>query len=361
MLFPFKGFLPCIIALGVLGTGISCGELSKKTTAAPTPTPTPTAAPTEIPETTPVSFWVASNPKDGGGPIAVRFDGTGRLSMTVDLVESGLDYGPITAFQFLDASTLMFFIDPGTGKETIGTLDIKSAIVKNKAWGSESSIKAAFSGARANSLVTGFQSNVLHAQISTGVKSIRYNTDGGLSAEDFFVSTSAAAAACPVGTVNSSALIRKDGVSSLAVLTSGTATRINVLNVVGGAVNCKSSLDYSQGPDTTAQHKAVNIVQTPDDKVFVLYQHETSPYVVRYDFDGTTLSSPQTVYRGLSNLGKTPLGMIARTSRRLLIGRPDTGALVEIYIRGSEGEQSDFYKKTSFAKDLTALIAEPFN
>ncbi|NBX15991.1 MAG: hypothetical protein EBR09_01355 [Proteobacteria bacterium] len=358
-----RSFLPGLSALSILLSVIGCGQLqlSKKPTPAPTPTAAPTVAPTEAPETTPVSFWLAANPKDGGGPIAVRYDGTGRLSMTVDLVEAGLDYGPITAFNFLDASTLMFFIDAGAGKETIGTLDIKSAIVKNKAWGSESSIKTAFSGARANTLVTGFQTNVLHAQISTGIKSIRYNADGGLSAEAFYDAASAAADNCPAGTVNASALLRKDGVVSLALLTSGAATRINVLNVVSGAVNCKSSLNYSQGPDTTAQHKAVNIVQTPDDKVYVLYQHETAPFVVRYDFDGTSLSNPQTIYRGLSNLGKTPLGMIARTSKRLLIGRPDTGALVEILIRGNEAEQSEFYKKTSFAKDLTALIAEPFN
>ncbi len=361
MTISVRSFVPAVVAASLLGIGASCGQITKKSEAPPTPTATPTAAPTEIPESTAVPFWLSSNPKDGGGPIAVRFDGTGRLSMTVDLVESGLDYGPITAFQFLDASTLMFFIDPGSGKETIGTLDIKSAIVKNKAWGSENSIKEAFKGARANSLVIGLQSNVLHAQTANGIKSIRYNTDGGLSAEDFFVAASAAATACPVGTVTSSLLIQGGGSSSLAVLTSGTATRINILNVQNGAVNCKSSLDYSQGPDTTAQHKAVNIVQTPDGKIYVLYQHESAPYVVRYDFDGTSLTSPQTIYKGVSNLGKTPFGMIARTNKRLLIGRPDVGSLIEIRIKGTEAEQTEFYKKTSFAKDLTALIAEPNN
>lgn len=316
----------------------------KKSETPPTPTATPTAAPTEIPESTAVPFWLSANPKDGGGPIAVRFDGTGRLSMTVDLVESGLDYGPITAFQFLDASTLMFLLTRALARKLSARSTSNQQLSKTKLGDPRIQSKR-LSAARANSLIIGLQSNVLHAQTAGGVKSIRYNADGGLSAEDFFVAASAAATACPVGTVTSSLLIQGGGSSSLAVLTSGTATRINILNVQSGAVNCKSSLDYSQGPDTTAQHKAVNIVQTPDGKIYVLYQHESAPYVVRYDFDGTSLSNPQTVYKGVSNLGKIPLGMIARTNKRLLIGRPDVAALVEIRIIGAEAEQTEFYKR----------------
>ncbi|MEN9826503.1 MAG: hypothetical protein RI953_2248 [Pseudomonadota bacterium] len=353
-------FLPSIVVSTLLATTLSCGKSSStnNTSANPTPTPVPTV--TEVPESAPVSFWMTSNPKEGGGPVAYRYDGTGRLSLTIDLRESGLDYGPITALHFLDASTLMFFIDPGVDKETIGTFDVKTGLIKNKAWGSETSIKTAFKAARANSFVTGLQNGVLHAQTASGIKAIRYGSDGGLAAEDFYNSTSAAATDCPVGTVTQSKLVQGGGNLSLGVLVSGTATRINILYSQGGEVKCRSSLDYAQGPETTAQHKAVNIEQMPDGKIYVLYQHESTPLVMRYDFDGTSLTNPKKVYSGVSNLGKTPLGLIARTNKRLLIGRPDIGALVEIQLKSTEAaEQTDFYKTTSFAKDLTALVAEP--
>lgn len=351
-------YLPSLVALGFVATALSCGKQPAKSDGNGSPTPTPTPAATEAPETNAVSFWLAANPKDGGGPIAVRFDGGGRLSLTVDLFEAGLDYGPITAFHFLDASTLMFFVDAGTDKETLGTLDVKSALVKNKAWGSESSIKAAFKSVRAKSLVTGLQSGVLHAQIGTGIKAIRYNSDGGLSADEFFSAASDAATGCPIDSVNHSALIQGGNSSAIALLSSGTASRINILTLNAGTVTCKSSFDYSQG-DTTAQHKAVNVMQNSDGKVYVLYQHETNPLLMRYEFDGTSLSNATKIYSGVNNMGKTPLGLIARTNKRLLIGRTDIGALIEIQLKPDGGEQTDFYKRTSFAKDLTALIAEP--
>lgn len=352
-------YLPSLVALGFVASAISCGKESSKGADNANPTPTPTPVATEAPETNAVSFWLAANPKDGGGPIAVRFDGGGRLSLTVDLFEAGLDYGPITAFHFLDASTLMFFVDAGTDKETLGTLDVKSALVKNKAWGAESSIKAAFKSLRAKSLVTGFQSGVLHAQIGTGIKSIRYNSDGGLSADEFFSSSSPAATGCPIDSVNHSALIQGGDTSAIALLSSGTVPRINILTVSSGAVTCKGTLNYGDGPETTAQHKAVNVMQNSDGKVYVLYQHETNPLLMRYDFDGTNLSNATKIYSGVNNMGKTPLGLIARTNKRLLIGRTDIGALIEIQLKPDGGEQTDFYKRTSFAKDLTALIAEP--
>jgi hypothetical protein len=353
-------FLPSLVVLSIFTVSSSCGKKSSDgEDSPPTPAPTPTVVPTELPETPPLPFWLTNSPKDGGGPVAVRFDSTGRLSLTIDLMESGLDYGPITALHFFDSSTLMFFIDAGASKETIGSLDVKTALVKNKAWGAEASIKAAFNGVRANSFVTGFQTSVLHAQTATGIKALRYNADGGLRAETFYDGASDAAADCPLGTVTSSALIQAGGTAYLAVLSSGSATRLNVLTIQAGKAKCKTSLDYSQGSDATAQHKAVNLAQTIDGKIFLLLQHTSDPMVLRYDFDGNSLTNPQTIYKGLSNLGPTPLGLIARTSKRLIIGRPDVPALIEIQLKGNESEQTDFYKKTSFAKDLTALISEP--
>ncbi|MFZ9519146.1 MAG: hypothetical protein ACO3A4_01590, partial [Silvanigrellaceae bacterium] len=256
-------YLPSMAVGVLLATALSCGKESSSSKTSDAPIPTPTATATEAPETGAVSFWMSSNPKDGGGPVAYRYDSTGRLSLTIDLRESGLDYGPVTALHFLDASTLMFFIDPGTDKETLGTFDVKTGLIKNKAWGSESSIKAAFKSARATSLVTGLQTGFLHAQISTGIKAIRYGSDGGLAAEDFYNASSAAVSDCPMGTVTSSKLIQGSGDASLAVLVTGAATRINVLHSQGGEVKCRSSLDYAQGSDTTAQHKPVNMEQMP--------------------------------------------------------------------------------------------------
>lgn len=360
MNFRWTPLLPSGVTLCVFIFAFACGKSSSGNDPSPSPTASPTIVVTEQPESAAVPFWLASNWKDGGGPVAVRFDSNYNQSLTVDFYAVGVDFGPITSFHFLDSSTLTFFVDGGVGKETIGTFDVKTALIKNKAWGSESSIKAALNGARVSSLVTGLQQGVLYAQTPSSIKSIRYNGDGGVFGDTFFPRTDdpEATAACPVGTITSSALLRTNNNASLALLSTGTANRISILYVEGGKLMCRSSYDFAAGPDTTAQHKPVNIIQNSDGKVFVLYQHDSAPLVIRYDFDGTNLSNPQKVYFGVGNLGKTPLGMIARTNKRLLIGRPDIGAIVEILVKGNSGEQTAL-QKSSFAKDLTALIAEP--
>lgn len=342
-------YLPSLTVLGLFVFALSCGKSSddSKSTAA-TPTPTPTV--TEAPESAPVAFWLTRDA--GAGPVAVRFDSAGRQSLQVDLVSSGVDYGPITALHFLDASTLLYFVNPGENKEMFGTLDIKTGLVKNRAWGSESSIREKFKNAPVGTMFTGFQNGVLHAQVAAGIKTVRYNQEGGLSAQDFTWSD------CPSDKLSGIYLVQTKDSSQIVALSYGTQTRLNVLTVTSGTATCKSSFDYSSG-ETTAAHKPVNLVQMADGKIYVLYQHSDTPKIVRYDFDGTTLSAAKTIFMSKEILGANTFGMIARTNKRLLVANPDQNALLEIAIKGDAGAQTDFYQKTSYAKDIKALIAEP--
>lgn len=350
--------LPFLSSVGLFLVALSCGKSSEESTENAAATPIPSVTATESPESSPVAFWLASNASVG--PIAVRFDSAGRQSLQIDLLKSGIDLGPITAFHFMDATTLLFFVNPGTDKETIGTLDVKSGLVKNKAWGSESTIKAIFKNAPVKSMFSGFQNGVLHAQTDTAINSIRYNADGGLNAEKFFDSSTSPN--CPSDQLTGIALVQGGGASQMIAMSAGTQPRLNVLNIAAGAVNCKSSFDYSSGA-TTAAHKPVNLIQMSDGKVFVLYQHDVAtnadPKIVRYDFDGTTLTNAVEIFKGVSNLGKKPFGMIARTNKKLIVARPDAYALIEIALKGNTGEQTDYYERTSYAKDLNALVAEP--
>lgn len=350
---------PLIGFVGLILLAASCGRNSSQgSDPQVSATSTPLATPTELWESSPVAFWLAGN--TAGGPIAVRFDSAGRKSFEIDLLKSGIDFGPITALHFLDYSTLLFFVNPGTDKETVGTLDVKTGLVKNKAWGAESTIKAAFRNAPAKSLLTGFKSGVLHALTETAITEIRYNSDGGLNADKLF--DSATSPDCPSDVLTGSALVRGAGGTQVIVMSTGSQTRLNILNLVAGVVNCKSSFDYSSGL-TTPNHRPVSLVQTLDEKIFVLYQHDVAtgadPKIVRYDYDGVTLSNGVEVFRGQSNLGKKPFGMIARTNKRLLVGRPDVYALIEIELKGNSGEQTAYFERTSYAKELSALVAEP--
>ena len=350
---PVVGFLTLILLALSCGKGPTSGSESQVAV-----TPTPTPIPTERSESSPVGFWLAGN--TSGGPIAVRFDSAGRKSFEVDLLKSGIDFGPITSLHFMDSSTLLFFVNPGTDKETIGTLDVKTGLVKNKAWGAESSIKAVFKNTPSISFFTGFQSGVLHAVTETSIISIRYNSDGGMNAEKFYDGTTSAE--CPSDKLTGAVLVRGGGGSQVLVMSTGTQPRINILGLTAGVINCKSSFDYSSGL-TTSGHRPVSLVQALDGKVFVLYQHDVAsgsdPKIVRYDYDGETLSNGVEIFKGQSNLGKKPFGMIARTNKRLLVGRPDVYALIEIELKGNTGEQTSYYERTSYAKELSALVVEP--
>lgn len=352
-----RGWAPSFVAAILLVLGLSCGKSSsdESETAEETPTPTPTA--TEIPETAPAAFWLSQD--TGSGPVAVRFDSEGRRSLIVDLFESGIDLGAITSFHFMDASTLLFFVKPGseTSVPTFGTIDISTGLLKNKAWGSESSIREKFEENSVHSMISGLQSGVLHAQTSDGVKIVRYNSDGGLRADDFY--GNATLTDCPSDEVTGVVLVSGAEAQQMLVLSGGDShRRINVISVAQGAPSCRSSFDYSSG-STTAAHKAVNAVQMPDGKVYVLYQHATDPMIVRYDYDGEKLSNNIVIIRGVGSLGASPFGMIARTNKKLLVARPDVNALIEIALRSDGGEQTDFYMRSSFVRGLRAMIAEP--
>lgn len=348
---------PSLVSVLLLVVGLSCGKSSSEDseTAESTPTPTPTV--TEIPESAAAAFWLSQD--TGSGPVAVRFDPEGRRSLVVDLYESGLDFGTITSFSFLDLSTLLFFVKPGseTSVPTFGTIDISTGLLKNKAWGFESSIREKFKDNSVHSMISGLQSGVLHAQTATGASIIRYNDEGGLAAEDFYSSTTLTD--CPSDDVTGVVLVSGGDAQQMLILSGGAShKRINVVGVAQGAPNCRSSFDYSSG-STTSEHKAVNAVQMPDGKIYVLYQHPTDSMIVRYDFDGEKLSNNLVMIRGVGNLGAAPFGMIARTNKKLLVARPDVSALIEISLRSDGGVQTDFYMRSSFVRGLRAMIAEP--
>ncbi|NBO37204.1 hypothetical protein EBU99_01330 [bacterium] len=357
-----RQFAPAVTSLGLLFIGLSCGTGSKSSDDAAQAAATAKPTVTETPETAAVPFWIAS------GSFAVRFDASGNSSLPVDVVRYGVDLGTISALHFLDANTLLFFVDTGNdssgaAKEKIfGTLDPKTGLVKNRAWGAVSSIKTTFKSAPAGSMFSGFQSGVLNVQTEAGIKAVRFNADGGTIANDFYSASSAAD--CPMDKLSGIALIQGGGASQIIAMSYGTQSRLNILGLEAGVVTCKSSLDYSSG-STTSVHKPVNVVQMPDGKVYVLFQHDTTkdadsnPKIMRYDFDGKTLSNGSEFYKGFNNLGKKPFGMIARTSKKLLVARPDAPALIEIAIKGNDGEQTDFYQLTGYANNLTALIPEP--
>lgn len=352
-----KGWAPACVSVLLLALGLSCGKSTTEDAESTETTPTPTPTATEVPETPPAAFWLSQD--TGSGPVAVRFDSEGRQSLVVDLYSSGLDLGTITSFNFMDASTLLFFVKPGieASVPTFGTLDISTGLLKNKAWGSESSIREKFKDNAVNSMISGLQSGVLHAQTGDGVKIVRYNEDGGLRAEDFY--GGATLTDCPADDVTGVVLVSGGEAQQMLILSGGAAhKRINVLGIAQGAPACRSSFDYSSG-STTQAHKAVNAVQMPDGKIYVLYQHATDPMIVRYDFDGEKLTNNVVMIRGVGNLGETPFGMIARTNKKLLVARPDVSALIEIALRSDGGEQTDFYRKTSFVRGLKAMIAEP--
>lgn len=356
----FRMSFPLLSSLGLLAFALSCGKSSEesKDNAASTPTPVPTA--TDIPETPPVAFWMAGN--STGGPVVVRFDSAGRQSLVIDLFSFGIDRGPITAMHFLDSSTLLLVISPPvvspsvTSEKSFVTLDIKSGLVKNKAWGFENTIRAAFKSIDVLSLVTGFQASFLHLQTKDGIKKIRYGADGGLSVADFFPDDPPNAE-CPSDTMTGAALVQGGGGSHIISMSTGSVSRLNVLTLAAASVACKS-IDYSSGI-TTAAHKPVNIVQTSDGKVYVLFQHATDPKIIRYDFDGTELKNPGEFFKVKGDLGTKPFGLIARTNKKLLVGNSETRQVIEIEIKGTDGVVTEFFQKSSFITDGTALVAEP--
>ena len=330
------------------------------------PTPIPTAAATiaplpPIPTTSPISnvpkgFWVGNLSLR----LLARFDIFGNKVAEADL-QSIAQSGGVTALAYLDATTLVALLDPGTvaGGEVLVTIDANTGAIKNKSWWQDST---SFAAIESNGIVSNaINNNVLFSGNKT-IERLIYNAGGaarvgGTAGGSSSYIPQITAGVCASDKIGNIGLLVINNSLSLAQLTHGTTQRINILGNLEGSPSCISSYNYAAvGQPTTADHIPMSAVQMPDGKLYVLYQHPTAPKIISYDTDGRTLSNPIVAYEDASVLGATPRGLTKFGETTMLVGNPTTGKVFEIFTAGGF---TGFFITSTYTSSVGTILTVP--
>lgn len=363
-----RPLVPCGVAITVISALFACGDKKsdpapgpQPTVPTPSPSPTPPVVPLPIPSpapngNAPRAFWVAT----AAHRLLSLYDATGAQRLIVDL-QSYSSAGGVTALQYLDPSTLLAVVDPGgtTGGEFILTVDPGNGTVKQSNWFRDTTN---FNNVSTNGLLTGAVSGSVLVHTNTAIERLIFNAVGagrltGVSGGNSSYIPAFTTGTCATDKVTNIALLQSNATKVVLMMSAGSAQRLNVVGDLEANPTCHSSHDYAgTGLPTTSADTPAAALQMGDGKVYVLFQHTTNPKIVRYDFDGKTLSAPSIIYQDSAILGSTPRGFAKRTDASFLVGNPIAGKIFEVTTAGSF---TGFYLQSSFTIDISAIATSP--
>jgi hypothetical protein len=335
----------CVSALA------ACGTHTKASTTEPAPPPNGPAPLTDKPELPKAPTNPTKNPTEQSIWAAFedsfllrKYDATGSLVTTCDLSKAAPDLtsGGITALTLAKENTLLALIDPGDSAEQIVAVSTVDCKVSN--WFSPS---PQFSKLHSNKIVVfpATSSEYLRVFVArdNGVDRFTWTTDGvasratGPNDSPFVPLIPSGAGNCAADSVTGIGQLGEGEGSALIVLTHGPrASRLNIVgSLMGGSSGsplCLSSFNYAaEGQPTNANDVPVQAVQTNDKRVFVLYSNPASgAKLVRYDFNGTTLSSPFLLSQDQDDLGFAPEAFAMANSSNFLVATGSFLSTIEI-------------------------------
>jgi hypothetical protein len=329
----------------------------------PTPVnPAITPLPVVTPSTPSVfgsGFWVASSTQ----MFISRYDTNGNLVQPViDLKGKAGTDGGITALHSLDQNTLLALVDPNIiGKsETIYSVDLRNLSNAAKGGGINTWLNDPSNSLytkNIRSFITGIRSQTVMVPTQDKIFNVLYNTkEDSRELEPIPTLTQGGVAGCNYDELINSSVVSSGGKKSLLVLSSGSLKNVSVLNYDAGSWKCASSYSYSNDSETNTTHSAMNAVQTADGKVYILYSSSAAASkIVRYTFDGTSLSAPETIFADQSLLGSIPIGLAVRSNDKLLFGNRSRNRIFEVNVTKKAFE--GFSINNSYVTNISTILS----
>jgi hypothetical protein len=273
--------------------------------------------------------------------------------------------GSITALAIVKENSLLALVDPGDAGELLVTIDTTNCAVTP--W---YGANPRFSKIRSNRIIA-FPSSSEFKRIfvarEDGVDRFTYTADGiatratGPGDAPFVPLVPVGTGNCAAETISGIGQLGEGDTSSLLVLTHGaTASRLNVIGSLmggsSGSPQCLSSFNFAaEGQPTSATDIPVHAVQTGDKRVYVLFANTTNgAKIVRYDFNGTTLSSPFLLSQDQDDVGFTPQAFIAASSGMFLVATGNFLSTVDI----TSGRLIRRWHDAPWTNRVTALVRE---
>lgn len=369
-----RPFVLCFLGTLLLMTFVhSCGskeEADDEESANPTPTPTPTEMTTPTPTSAPSTaetptpsptpeppqprIYVASTTQR----FIAAYDVDGKFIKYFDL-SPYFSAGGVTAMEFIDDDNLFAFFDPGAAGERIVHINVETGAI-NPSWGIDATN---LNNVTVNSFVKDANSR-LYVQRTTSVLNYIYNLSSSLllvTASGGWPMTSTAS--CLITTINGIVQATNAGSTYFLELSSGVNNRINTWSNPYTSLACPAagnSYNYTTTAPAGAGYSAITGIQALDSKIYIRYAHATTPTVMRYDFNGTTISAGTSIFADPGFLGtsvaiRSKMAMIDSTT--FLLPNWDNDFIFKLTTAGSVG--NGIFIKDGFTVDVGAIAIRP--
>jgi hypothetical protein len=359
-----KLWISALIVLAVTACAKKKDETTEQNTNEdPLSSPIPAVSNTSPASQTPVAapslatVWIASNT----ARTIAGYDTNGKQLAYIDL-SAYLSTGAVTALTFISKDVLLAFADPGASGERIFRIDLSTNSVSNlnASWFMDTTN---FSAMAAYSMVKWSSSKLLiPKQIAAStVEQVAYNISNNIVARVGAPWVGNTLGSC-LSTTNQYAVqvTSSTGTKKLLTLSSSTNSRVNIYGNVDGAVTCDGSYNFGTTAPASTAFIPTGAVQGSDGKIYVRFQHATTPAIYRYDVDAsmTTLSAGTLVYNdtGYLNQDVTSRDMVLLESDYVLLANWGVDAIVKLNLLTGIPE---YFAKDMFTVDVNAIAIRP--
>lgn len=321
----------------------------------------PEPQPSSAPKSEPVGFWAAS----ASQRVVSRFDASGASTAVLDF-QPYLQVGGITALGFLSPSVgggLVALLDQQTesAAEFLAQIDTQSGSIKTPYWYLDN---ANLTGLDTHTILGDTIESNLLIHTTSGIERLilgqaaapnRISGAGGIG--PWIPSLGTTGLGCRSLTIVSIATLVNAEEKFLMINSTGAeAYNLNIIKDLDTSPTCLTTHDYSASDlPTTSADVPVNAMQMPNGKVYVLYTNATSPKIVSYDFDGTSLANPAVIFADAAVLGSAPRGLTPRSSQNFLFGNATNGTVYELT---TNGELTGFFVQSTFLVGVSSLLSQ---
>lgn len=289
-------------------------------------TPTPVAAP--LPTAT---IWVASNTLRA----IAGYDANGTFMKLIDL-STYLPTGSVTSMTFVNRNTLIVTADPGAAGEKLMRIDLSdnggTVSDINANWFQDATN---FNNVTMYKLLKWSGSKLIAAKGNAMIEVLTYNVNNNAvtrtGAPAINTGLTTGANICNLTAVQYVIAATLNNVTKLIGFSSGANARANIYGNINATPTCDGSFNYATG-GVTANHIPVGAVQMADGKIYVRYQFTTNPVIMRYTYDGLTLTNGSVFFNdsGFLNTTTTDRDLVALDSTNLLFANWQANAIVKL-------------------------------
>lgn len=300
-------------------------------------------------------IWLASNVHR----FVVGYSQTGQLAKVIDLSNT-FSSGSITAIEFLNRDNLLVFADPGAAAEKIIKVNVSTGNVDGTWYVDGTNLNNVTS----NKIIVDSANSRIYVHkggTATQIESVSYNLTNNFQARvgaPFYT-----LATCVLTTNQYIARVVYGSTPALLLFSSGANTRINTIrNLTSTPVCTTSAPNNAYNFTTTAPSNAAAVptgaAQTSDGKVYVRYQHASTPQVMQYDFDGNIILNGATIFSDASVLGTNTTGreLVALNDSTLIGGDWNSDSIFSI---STGGTFNGLLIKDGYSIDVTSVALRP--